>query len=122
MKYKASIADWGKVKNLLELALEYSDGLSSIDDVKNMLDESRGDLWIGKESAIVTQLLQVRNKKALLYYLAGGDLIELKEMTKHIEDLAKEAGCSKVLINGRAGWGKALGGYKERTRVFEKEL
>ena len=122
MNYKADISHWAKVKDLLNQAMEYSDGLSSIDDVKDMLDENRGDLWVGEKSAIVTQLLQVRDKKALLYYLAGGDLIELKEMTKHIEGLAKEAGCSKVLINGRAGWGKALGGYKERTRVFEKEL
>ena len=122
MNYKADISHWAKVKDLLNQAMEYSDGLSSIDDVKDMLDENRGDLWVGEKSAIVTQLLQVRDKKALLYYLAGGDLIELKEMTKHIESLAKDVGCSKVLINGRAGWGKALGGYKERTRVFEKEL
>ena len=122
MKYKGSSSDWSRVKDLLESALEYSDGLSSIDDVRDMLAENRGDLWVGKKSAIVTQSLEGEGIKVLLYYLAGGDLTELKEMTKHIESLAKEVGCSKVLINGRAGWGKALGGYKERTRVFEKEI
>lgn len=122
MKYKGNSSDWSKVKDLLEDALEYSDGLSSIDDVRDMLAENRGDLWVGEKSAIVTQSLEGRDVKALLYYLAAGDLSELKEMTVYIESLAKEVGCSKVLINGRAGWGKALGGYKERTRVFEKEL
>lgn len=122
MKYKGNSSDWSKVKDLLEDALEYSDGLSSIDDVRDMLAENRGDLWVGEKSAIVTQSLEGRGIKALLYYLAAGDLSELKEMTVYIESLAKEVGCSKVLINGRAGWGKALGGYKERTRVFEKEL
>tara|TARA_R110002153_G_scaffold73691_2_gene192212 strand:+ start:720 stop:1085 length:366 start_codon:yes stop_codon:yes gene_type:complete len=120
--YKGNNEDWSKVKGYLEAALEYSDGLSSIEDVRDMLAENRADLWVGEKSAIVTQALNGRGKRALLYYLAGGDLKELKKMTNSIERLAKEAGCSKVLINGRAGWGKALGGYKERTRVFEKEL
>lgn len=115
-------SDWANVKHHLEAALEYSDGLSSIDDVRDMLAENRGDLWVGEKSAIVTQSLEGGDKKVMLYYLAGGDLNELREMTKSIERLAKQMGCSKVLINGRAGWGKALGGYKERTRVFEKEL
>jgi len=122
MIYRGESKDWGKAKGYLVDALEYSDGMLDIDDIRDMLATNQADLWMGKDSAIVTQVIESRLAKALLYHLAGGDLKELAEMTKHIENLAKDKGCSKVLINGRAGWGKALGGYKERSRVFEKDL
>ena len=120
--YRGGSADWNKVKGHLSDALEYSNGMSDINDVRDSLAKNEADLWVGKNSAIVTQVMETHKAKALVYYLAGGDLKELIEMTEHIENLAKDMGCSKVLINGRAGWGKALGGYKERTRIFEKEL
>jgi len=122
MIYRGDSKDWNKVKGYLSDALEYGDGMSDINDVRDSLAKNQADLWVGEKSAIVTQVMETHKAKALLYYLAGGDLKELIKMTEHIENLAKDMGCSKVLINGRAGWGKALGGYKERTRVFEKEL
>ena len=122
MIYRGDSRDWNKVKGHLSDALEYSNGMSDINDVRDSLAKNEADLWVGKNSAIVTQVMETHKAKALVYYLAGGDLKELIEMTEHIENLAKDMGCSKVLINGRAGWGKALGGYKERTRIFEKEL
>jgi|TARA_A200000159_G_scaffold60145_1_gene55699 signal transduction histidine kinase len=122
MIYRGGSKDWVRAKRYLVDALEYSDGMLDIDDIRDMLARNQADLWMGKDSAIVTQVIESRLAKALLYHLAGGDLKELVEMTEHIENLAKDKGCSKVLINGRAGWGKALGGYKERSRVFEKDL
>lgn len=120
--YRGTSKDWGRVRKYLSDALEYSDGMSDIDDVRDSLAKGESDLWVGEKSAIVTQVIETRIAKALLYHLAGGDLKELIEMTEHIENLAKDMGCSKVLINGRAGWGKVLNGYKERTRIFEKVL
>lgn len=122
MLYKGNSNDWNKAKGYLSDALEYGDGLSDINDVRDLLAKQKADLWVGEKSAIVTQVVETHKAKVLFYYLAGGNLEEIIGMTEHIENLAKDMGCSKVLINGRAGWGKALSGYKERTRIFEKEL
>jgi len=115
-------SDWFNVREHLKNALSYGDGLLNLDDVKDGLASGLFELWVGDNSAIVSQVINTSHNKALLFYLAGGELEELKDMSEQLESLAKEAGCSKVLINGRAGWGKALTGYKERTRIFEKEL
>ena len=119
---KGNSSDWFNVKHHLEEALSYGYGLSDLDDVRDGLAGGLFELWVGDNSAIVTQVIDRGRNKALLFYLAGGKLGEVKDMSEKLESLAKDTGCSKVLINGRAGWGKVLTGYKERTRVFEKEL
>jgi len=119
---KGNSSDWFNVKHHLEEALSYGDGLLNLDDVRDGLASGLFELWVGDNSAIVTQVIDTGRDKALLFYLAGGKLSELKRMSEKLESLAKDSECSKVLINGRAGWGKALTGYKERTRIFEKEL
>ena len=39
-----------------------------------------------------------------------------------IEKFAKDKGCSKIIVSGRRGWGRALPGFKEVARVFSRDI
>jgi len=61
----------------------------------------------------------------LHYFLAGGDLDELKLMRPHIESWGKENGCTRVTLAGRKGWARTFlqdEGYAPKWHILSKEL
>ena len=62
------------------------------------------------------------NGVQLHYWLAAGELEELKEMETQITNDARKRGIKRVSLIGRSGWIKALPGYADAGRILVKEI
>ena len=111
--------DWEHAKPLLEPAL---DGTYTIDDVKREIDANRAELWWLGSAAVVTQIMQYPAKRCLRVWLAGGDLDTIKRAAPALDDIARELGCSRIEIEGRKGWERALDGYDTQRLVLSKDV
>lgn len=95
----------------------------TLEDIKAAIDAKIAQLWAGRDSVIVTELIGFPRKRVCRIWLAAGDMDELTgEMLPDVEDWAKAEGCATVEIIGRKGWTRVLKGYREPVAVLEKEL
>lgn len=106
----------------LQAALDHNGGELTIEDVWQAILEGELTFWPGKNCAIVLQFVTYPRKKVMNWYLAGGDLEELREMEKFGTQWARENGIDAVVIYGRRGWLKRLDGYRETGTIMEKDL
>jgi hypothetical protein len=86
-----------------------------------MVEDGKAQLHVGERCAVVTQIMEFPAGRQLHYWLAGGDLNELREIEKRVSEDAKNNGCIQASIVGRRGWGKTLG-YKEMATVMTRNL
>ena len=120
----AVLYELSRCRKWVEDALEYSGGSHNFDDVVESVLKGEMQLWPGVKSAIVTSLNSSPRKKTCTFFLAGGDLGELKQMSKTVEDWAKRQSCDGTVIIGRPGWAKAMKdfGYESSHIVLSKEF
>lgn len=106
----------------IEAALEYSGGTHEFDDVRRGILDGRMQLWPGKRSAAVTEIIQYDRKKVLHVFLAGGDMDELIDMIDSAERWGAEQGCTSMTMSGRKGWERVLGkhGFRPVMIVMER--
>ncbi len=118
-------AELNRCRQCIEDALEYSGGTHSFDDIAAGVLASKFQLWPNHNSAVVTEIVVYPNVKNLHYFLAGGNLDELKMMRPHIEAWGKSIGCTRVTLAGRKGWERTFlkdEGYTPQWFVLSKEL
>ena len=114
-----------RLRHHVEAALEYSGGTHNFDDVAEMVEQNRLQLWPAKDSVVLTEIIVYPRLKNLHYFLAGGDLDELSRMRPLIESWGKSIGCTRVTLAGRRGWAKTFlkdEGYSPQWTVMAKEL
>jgi hypothetical protein len=114
-----------RLRHHVEAALEYSGGTHNFDDVAEMVEQNRLQLWPAKDSVVLTEIIVYPRLKNLHYFLAGGDLDELSRMRPLIESWGKSIGCTRVTLAGRRGWAKTFlkdEGYSPQWSVLAKEL
>ena len=114
-----------RLRHHVEAALEYSGGTHNFDDVAEMVEDHRLQLWLAKDSVVLTEIIVYPRLKNLHYFLAGGDLDELSRMRPLIESWGKSVGCTRVTLAGRKGWAKTFlkdEGYSPQWSVMAKEL
>ena len=114
-----------RLRHHVEAALEYSGGTHNFDDVAEMVEQNRLQLWPAKDSVVLTEIIVYPRLKNLHYFLAGGDLDELSRMRPLIESWGKSVGCTRVTLAGRKGWAKTFlkdEGYSPQWSVMAKEL
>ena len=114
-----------RLRHHVEAALEYSGGTHNFDDVAEMVEQNRLQLWPAKDSVVLTEIIVYPQLKNLHYFLAGGDLDELSRMRPLIESWGKSIGCTRVTLAGRRGWAKTFlkdEGYSPKWTVLAKEL
>lgn len=87
-----------------------------------MIQTKLAELHTSENAAVVTQILQTPTGDQLHYWLAAGNLQELQELERQITKKAKDRGIKRVSLIGRAGWVKALDGYRDAGRILTKEL
>lgn len=73
------------------------------------VDSGDAHLWVFESSIVVTRFVEEPAGRTLLYWLAGGDLNEIKEMEPHMSAWGQSQGCTRKMLVGRAGWQRALG-------------
>jgi hypothetical protein len=114
-----------RCRQWVEDALEYSGGTHSFDDIAAGVLAKKFQLWPNHNSAVVTEIVVYPNTKNLHFFLAGGNLDELKMMRPHIEAWGKSIGCTRVTLAGRKGWERTFlkdEGYTPQWFVLSKEL
>jgi hypothetical protein len=114
------------VRTQLERALAFTGGTHTVDDVLDMVERGELQLWQGEKSVVVTQVLTYPRMKELCYFLAAGNMAEMKCLAPIIESWGREQGCRKAVFSGRPGWAKTFltrdEGWSSPLWVFEKEL
>lgn len=121
--FRIGIADhnayWPQVAPLFERSTEY--GLDwSVADVKRLLDDGSGHLWIVADGdavigAWVTKICIGRQRYAEISDLAGERFDEwMAQGDAVLTQWAKDMDCKAIRFYGRAGWAKKLAsiGYK----------
>ena len=114
-----------RLRHHVEAALESSGGTHNFDDVAEMVEDHRLQLWPAKDSVVLTEIIVYPRLKNLHYFLAGGDLDELSRMRPLIESWGKSVGCTRVTLAGRSGWSKTFlkdEGYSTKWSVMAKDL
>lgn len=115
--------EWERCRPWIEAALEHAGGTHGIEDVEAGLASGDYQFWPAANSAAVTEIITFPRKKALCFWLSGGDL---SEMMRVIEPRARQwgeaMGCNLFFGNAvdRPGWSRALQpfGYAPGWRVF----
>jgi hypothetical protein len=118
-------AEFFRCSHWLEAALEYSGETHTIEDIAEGVEAGRYQFWPSLNAAAITEIIVYPRLKALNWFLAGGDLDELKVMRPYVELWAKEHGCSRSTIAGRRGWERSFlkdEGYEAKWFVVSKEL
>ena len=114
-----------RCRTWIEAALEYSQGTHQFVDIAAGILSGRYQLWAGEKAAVVTEIIVYPRIKNLHYFLAGGDLDELKLMRPYIERWGKSLGCTRVTLAGRKGWAKTFlrdEGYEPKWFILSKNL
>jgi hypothetical protein len=117
--------DLERLRHHVEAALEYSGGTHGIEDIAEGLKTGRFQLWPGDNSVIVTEIIVYPRLKNLHFFLAGGDLDELRVMQPLVESWGKSMGCTRVSLAGRKGWERTFlkdRGYTPKWFVLGKDL
>jgi hypothetical protein len=109
----------------IEAALAYAGDTHTFDDVVAAVAEGKARSWPGPHSVIITEMVEYPRSKHIHFWIAGGNLAELEQMTPIILDWARTQGCTKASLAGRRGWERtfiARTGWKQSLVVFEKSL
>ena len=117
--------DFERLRHHVAAALEYSGGTHEIEDIAEGIRRGQFQLWSGRDSAVVTEIIVYPQLKDLHYFLAGGDLDELRLMRPLIEQWGKSIGCSRVSLAGRKGWERTFlkdEGYEPKWFILCKDL
>lgn len=121
----SDIDEFWRLREPIESALKYSAGTHTIEDVAQGVSDGRFQIWNHHNSAVITEIIVYPQVKVLHYFLAGGNLDELKSMRPVIESWAKQLGCVRVTLAGRKGWEKTFlkdEGYEPKWFMLSKEL
>lgn len=121
----SDINHWHRCKPFIEDALRYANGTHTIEDIEVAIASKAMQFWPGQQSAVITEIHVYPRKKALHYFLAGGNLEELSRMRPFIELWAHQIQCTHITLAGRRGWLRTFladEGYKEQWTVMSKEL
>lgn len=109
----------------IEAALAYSGHSHTFADVVTMIEQGKAQYWAGPTSVIVTELIQEPQHLVLHFFLAGGNLRELEEMTPIVEQWGREQGATRASLIGRKGWERTFlnrQGWHNGLVVLEKSL
>ena len=108
----------------LERAINKFDEPYDFEYVKSEVLSGKSQLWPAHNSALVTRIETYPDgSKSCLYWLAGGELEELRNLEKTVSEWAKtKMGCDEVCIIGRRGWLKALDNFTEKQVMLTRKI
>lgn len=121
--------DFPHYRCYIEEALAYAGGSHTVDDVLGLIATGHAQFWPGERSVIITEIIQLPQKRVLNFFLAGGEPNSLDELAR-LEPIAcawgHAQGCSSATFCGRPGWQRSFvadaGWTKSKLVVLEKTL
>ena len=118
-------ADWDRCGPWISAALRYTGEppTHTLDDVLQAVRKGQMQFWPAERSAAVTEIAVYPRVVAVRIFLAGGDLEDLRGVEARIADWAKTIiRAQRIEICGRAGWQRALTGYRAASTWLCKEI
>lgn len=115
------LAQFERCKAWLEAGLEYGP-ISMVDVLKAI--QNGAMFWPGKACAMVTEMSDYGDGRAISVLVAGGDMQELRQMALGVEAFGRLNGCGWATIEGRKGWEKVMksDGYEFASVTLRKAL
>lgn len=108
---------------LIQSALDAGGGHYRPGDIIDMIDQGQLDFWPGRESCMVTKLVDYPGGRTLRFALGAGNLDEIVLMEAFLSArAATHQGAVKAEIIGRSGWRRALPDYRKIQEVMLKDL
>ena len=101
------MTEWERCRPWIEAALEHQD-THGIEDIERLVESGHAQFWPGRRCAVVTEVVSYPRYRALCLWLAGGDLDDLVALSRCIAAWGRAKGASRLVINGRPGWARAL--------------
>lgn len=116
--------DFARCRPHLEAALRFAQGTHTIDDVADGITTGQYQFWPGKQCALVTEIYEFPQFKALNFFLAGGDLDEILSIEPQAIDFGRFHGCTMAIMTGRKGWERVLKplNWQPNAVVFGKPI
>lgn len=110
-------------KPFIQLAIDKEDLRYTLEEIEEGISNHNYQLWPGKKSAIITQVLSAEGKNVLNILLCGGNMKELLHKLPQLEQFAKFCDCCSIIGGGRKGWIKVLKehGFKQKF-IIEKRM
>lgn len=116
-------AQWARWRDRFAEAMDGS--FHTIEGLERLVLQGRVQLWPGRNAAIVTEIVTyVGGERAIQGLWAAGDVAEVMDLIPGAEAYGRLMGCTSVLIEGRAGWARALKalGYAPWSVTLRKAL
>ena len=121
---------WARAAPLIEQALEHAHGTHQLVDVMQACAAGHLQLWIGRESVAVSEILTFPRKRALNVFLAAGKSAELLACLPGMEAFARAHACDRLMFSGRldavdgrrSGWERLMPGFEPTHLSLCKEL
>lgn len=115
-----------QTRPFIQKALDLAGNTHSFEDVQDAISKGQVQFWPGAHSAIITEIIEYPRRRALNFWLAGGNLAELEAIYLTAEAWGREQGCTVASTSGRPGWERTFltrrQGWQPRTVVMTKEL
>lgn len=112
------------------MALEHAGGALGVEDLRGAVERGDMQLWPGRNSLLITELVNTPRTKELNFVIAAGEphtaLSEIQAMYPHVLEWGKAMGCTRATFLGRQGWGRTFltreDGWRPGGVLFVKEL
>lgn len=107
----------------LAAALERAGNTHGKEDLYQEIERGNAQLFPLPHGAFVTEQRTFPRLRECHFWLAGGDLQELRKVEPLTLQWARSLGCQRARMHGRKGWVRALpAGWEEVGTILIKEL
>lgn len=115
-------AEFDRCAPWIESALPECHGNYELSDVRELCRQGLMQLWPGERCAMVSEIHRYPRRTGCNVIFGGGDLEEIRTLSKRIEHWAKSKGCDHITVVGRKGWVRALKTGEIVASISRKEL
>lgn len=116
--------DWAEAAAALDEALAHAGRTHGLEDVFDMLSRGEARCFAGERSVMVTQITDYPRARVHQLWLAGGDLVEIRDvLVPRAVAWGEAQGCDRTWVIGRPGWERELKeqGFAPAARLLVKE-
>lgn len=109
----------------LREALAHAGDTYTLADIEEGVASGRFQEWSAGRSAIITELRETPNVRFIHFFLAAGDLRELRPLAELALQWGREQGCTRASFIGRFGWLRSFVrdlGFTEQGTYMEASL
>lgn len=120
-----ALARTPETETKLAVALAHAGDTHTLADIEEGLASGRFQEWSAGRSVIITELRDTPQARFIHFFLAAGDLRELRPLAELALQWGREQGATRASFIGRFGWLRSFVrdlGFEERGTYMEASL